>query len=251
MNEAAGGPMERWTAILSALTERDAWGVRELASHLGFAPSVVHRVLHRMEANGLASAVGRGQYRMGPELMRLAFLIVNRTDMRAIARPALEAAARSLEETVFLTVYSSGRRQLWAVIAAETSNPIRYNWENLREWSEIYVGASGLAILAFLEDGAREIVVQSRPVAERQILRDRLAAARTAGFAVSHGERYPGTIEVAAPIWNAGGAALGATGDVVAAWPDTRTNPDKEALAARVVVEAATQISHDLGFRAG
>jgi DNA-binding IclR family transcriptional regulator len=251
MVEVGGGPMERWTAILSALTERDAWGVRQLASHLGLAPSVVHRVLQHMEANGLASMAGRGQYRMGPELMRLAFLTVNRTDLRAIARPALEAAARAVDETVFLTVYSSGRRQAWAVIAAETSNPIRYNWENLREWSDIHAGASGLAILAFLDDGGRETIIQSRPAEQRPILRDRLAAIRSAGYAISHGERYAGTVEVAAPIWNAGGGALGATGDVVAAWPDSRTCPEKESLAATVVSEAATQISHDLGFRAG
>ncbi len=157
MAEGTRGPMERWTAVLSALTERDTWGVRDLASHLGLAPSVVHRVLHQMETNGLTSAAGRGQFRMGPELMRIGRLTVDRTDMRGIARPALEAAARRLDETVFLTVYSSGRRQLWAVIAAETTNPLRYDWENLRDWSDVHVGATGLGILAFLDEAEREI----------------------------------------------------------------------------------------------
>jgi DNA-binding IclR family transcriptional regulator len=240
--------MERWTAVLSALSERDAWGVRDLASHLGLAPSVAHRILHQMETNGLASSAGRGRFRMGPELMRISFLTYNRTDMRAIARPALEAASRGLDETVFLTVYSSGRRQLWAVIAAETANPIRYNWENLREWSDVHVGATGLGILAFLDEQEREAVVASRPAEDQRILRRRLAAVRSDGFAVSRGERYAGAVEVAAPIWHAGGQV---TGDVVAAWPDNRTSPEKEALAATVVVRAANQISRDLGFRPG
>lgn len=248
MAEGTRGPMERWTAVLSALTERDTWGVRDLASHLGLAPSVVHRVLHQMETNGLTSAAGRGQFRMGPELMRIGRLTVDRTDMRGIARPALEAAARRLDETVFLTVYSSGRRQLWAVIAAETTNPLRYDWENLREWSDVHVGATGLGILAFLDEAERELVVTSRPSQDQPILRQRVAATRSAGYATSHGERYADAVEVAAPIWHAGRRV---TGDVVAAWPDNRTSPEKEALAAAVVVEAASQISHDLGFRSG
>ena len=46
------------------------------------------------------------------------------------------------------------------------------------------------------------------------------------GYVVSHGERYEGAVGVSAPIRDARGRIAG---DLIAAWPDNRTSPAKEA----------------------
>ena len=240
-------PMDRWLAILVAFEDQDDWGVRELAAHTGLAPSVVHRVLHGMEALGLVSpGTRKGQFRVGAELARLAVLVSDRLDVRRMARPALEQAASLTDETVILALYSPPRQQFWAVDAAEPEHPIRYIWESLRRWSDLHLGASGHAILAFLPEPDRERVIGTRPEAERRRLRERLAETRERGYATSHGDRFPGAVGVAAPVRDAAGRIAG---DIIAGWPDNRTSAAKERLVARAVVAAAKTLSADLGYR--
>jgi DNA-binding IclR family transcriptional regulator len=239
--------MDRWLAILEAFENQDTWGVRELAAHAGLAPSVVHRVLHDMDALGLVSSGARkGQFRVGPELARLAVLVSDRLDVRRMARPALEEAARLIDETVILALYSPTRQQFWAVDAAEPEHPIRYIWESLRGWSDLHLGASGLGILAFLPEPDRERVIGTRPDVERHRLRERLAETRARGYAATHGDRFPGAVGVAAPVRDASGTIVG---DIIAGWPDNRTSADKERLVAQAVIAAATTLSKDLGYR--
>ena len=73
-----------------------------------------------------------------------------------------------------------------------------------------------------------------------------VAKARADGFVVSHGERFAGAVGISAPIRDAAGRVLG---DIIAAWPDNRTDPEKERQVAFVVLEGADRISADLGFR--
>ena len=99
--------MSRWLSILEAFELKDVWGVRELATHVRLAPSVVHRILHEMDTLGIVAAAGRpGQFRVGPELTRLAVLVANRLDVRQMAQPILDEAASQIDETVILALYS-------------------------------------------------------------------------------------------------------------------------------------------------
>lgn len=246
-SRAPRSPRERWLALLVAYEEQDVWGVRELAAHTSLAPSVVHRILHEMEALGLlSSGTQKGQFRVGPELARLAVLISDRLDVRRMAKPALEHAASLIDETVILALYSPSRQQFWAVDAAEPEHPIGYIWDSLRRWSDLHLGASGLGILAFLPQPDRERIIGARPEAERTGLRARLAEARERGYATSHGDRFPGAVGVAAPVRDATGTIVG---DIIAGWPDNRTSAEKERRVARAIVAAAETLSANLGYR--
>lgn len=239
--------MKRWVAVLDAFTRQDDWGVRELATALGISSTSVHRILHDLHEEGLlVTGAVPGRFRVGPELARLATLLAERFDLRAVARPVLEEAARTLGETVILAVYSPTRRAFWAIEAAEAPHAIGYVWESLRGWNDLVRGASGKGILAFLPEPEREAIIASVPANDRPALRRALDRARAAGFAVSHGERFAGAVGVAAPIHDALGRVVG---DLIAGWPDNRTGPDKEARAAREVVQAARRISALLGAR--
>jgi DNA-binding IclR family transcriptional regulator len=247
--------MARWLAVLEAFGERDEWGVRDLAAHLGIPRSAVHRLLHEMARLGILAPVpSPGRFRMGPSLARLSVLLADRLDVRTVARPVMEAAAHELDETLVLALHAPERRRFWAVDAVESSHPIRYIWGPLRQWSDLHVGASGKGILAFLPPAERDAVLSAlgdptpgpHPVPVDE-LRAELEAARVTGYVISHGERFPGAVGVSAPIRDATGRVIG---DLVFGWPDNRTSPEKERRAVAIVVQAAGEVSAALGYRA-
>jgi IclR family acetate operon transcriptional repressor len=238
--------MERWIAILEAFISRNEWGIRELAASIGLSSTATHRTLHEMSRTGLlAPAPAPGRFRVGPELARLAVLIAERIDVRIVARAILREASEAIGETVILALYSRERRQFWAVDAVESNHTIRYIWESLRSWNDLYLGASGKGILAFLPNGEREAILATLPDREQDTLRVAIDRAQELGFVVSHGERFAGAVGVSAPIRDATGQVIG---DLIASWPDNRTDVAKEASVARVIVAGARQVSLALGY---
>ena len=247
--------MARWVAVLEAFLDRESWGVRELAASTGMSPSATHRLLHEMARHGLLAAGTKpGQFHVGPELNRIAVLLAERLDVTRIGRPVLAATAQDIGETVVLALYSPTRRKFWAVDAAESAHAVGYIWGSLRDWSDLHLGASGKGILAFLPEDEREAILSGlpdpipglRPIS-KAALRDELGDARERGFVVSRGERYAGAIGIAAPTRDATGRVIG---DIIAAWPDNRTDPHKEQRVGVAIVAAADRLSEALGFRA-
>ena len=249
------GPMARWARVLDAFAERGEWGIRDLARETAIPRSAVHRVVTEMTSLGLLTADGAGRYSIGPDLARIGILIAGKVDVRRIGRPILERVAAEVGETVVLALYDPSRRQFSAVDAVETSHPIRYIWESLRDWSDVHLGSSGKGILAFLPEPEREAILASlpdpipgrRPVS-KDALRAELALARERGWVISHGERYDGAIGVSAPIRDAAGRVIG---DLIGTWPDNRTDPAKEADAASRIKSGADELSRRLGWPGG
>lgn len=250
---APKGPMTRWVRVLEAFAAQGEWGIRDLARHTGIPRSASHRILHDMAGLRLLSPADEpGRFRVGPDLARIGLLVAEHLDVRRVGRPILEAASAAIGETVVLALYDAHRRQFSAVDAVETSHPIRYLWESLRDWSDLHLGSSGKGILAFLPAVEQDAIldrlpdpIPGRTPVSKARLRDELAAARQRGYVVSHGERYEGAVGVSAPIRDARGRVVG---DLIATWPDNRTDDDKERSAGATVRGAADELSRRLGW---
>ena len=248
-----GGPMARWVRVLEAFADSGEWGIRDLARATDIPRSAAHRILHDMAALGLlAPADEPGRFRVGADLARIGLLVAEHLDIRREGRPFLERASAAIGETVVIAVYDPVRRQFSAVDAVETSHPIRYLWESLRDWSDLHLGSSGKGILAFLPPDEQAAIldrlpdpIPGRTALTKARLREELDAARRRGFVVSHGERYEGAVGVSAPVRDARGRVVG---DLIATWPDNRTDEAKEAAAGIVVRTAADDLSRRLGW---
>jgi len=245
--------MARWVRVLEAFAAEGEWGVRDLARASGIPRSAAHRILHDMAGLGLLAAADEpGRFRVGADLARIGILVAEHLDVRRVGRPILEEAAGTIGETVVLALYDPVRRQFSAVDAVETSHPIRYLWESLRDWSDLHLGSSGKGILAFLAADEQAAILDRLPdpipgrvpLTKARLRRD-LEAARARGYVVSHGERFDGAVGVSAPIRDARGRVVG---DLIATWPDNRTSDDKEAGAGLVVRAAADTLSRRLGW---
>ena len=245
--------MSRWVRVLEAFAEEGEWGVRELARSTGIPRSAAHRILHDMAGLGLlAPADERGRFRVGADLARIGLLVAEHLDVRRVGRPILERASAAIGETVVLALYDPVRRQFSAVDAVETSHPIRYLWESLRDWSDLHLGSSGKGILAFLPPDEQAAIldrlpdpIPGRTPLTKAWLRNELEAARRRGYVVSHGERFEGAVGVAAPVRDAHGRVVG---DLIATWPDNRTDDTKEASAGAIIRAAADDLSRRLGW---
>ncbi len=250
---APTGPMARWVRVLEAFAVEGEWGVRDMARETGIPRSAAHRILHDMAGLGLlAAANSPGRFRVGADLARIGLLVAEHLDIRRVGRPILERASAAIGETVVLAVYDPVRRQFSAVDAAETSHPIRYLWESLRDWSDLHLGSSGKGILAFLPLAEQAAILDRLPdplpgrtPQAKATLQRELEAARARGYVVSHGERFEGAVGVAAPIRDARARIVG---DLIATWPDNRTNDAKEAATGAIVRAAADDLSRRLGW---
>ncbi len=248
------GPMSRWLAVLQAYEEHDEWGVRELTRHTGLPRSTIHRILHDMEHLGLlqVSATNPGRFAPGPSLIRLATLLAKRVDVVRVARPVLEATTNQCRETTILALYDPRRRQFYAADAVESTHPVRYIWNALRDWSQVHLGSSGKGILAFLPEAEQAAIVADlpdpipglKPVSKAQLIAQ-LEDIRRLGFVISHSERYEGAIGAAAPVYDAHGRVLG---DIIITWPASRSSPDREGELGELVRTAAATVSTRIGY---
>ena len=248
--------MGRWLVVLEAFARTSEWGVRDLAAHTGLSRSAVHRIVREMLDLGLLSVSPTpGRSVVGPALSALAIRLTEGSDVIRVARVSLDELRDETGETAILALYDRSRRQFRAVAASESAHPIRYIWESLQGWQDLHRGASGKGILAFLPGSEREAILDALPdqldgaeVTTKARLRRQLEQARADGYLISHGDRYPGAVGVAAPIRDAGGRVIG---EVLLGWPDNRNDPGKEASVARAAVSAALRISRALGQREG
>lgn len=75
-----------------------------LSAETGLHPSTAHRILNVLAAHGLAGRGDGGAWHLGTRLRELGSRVAVQADLRAEARPIMEALRDTLGETVNLTV---------------------------------------------------------------------------------------------------------------------------------------------------
>ena len=96
--------------VLFALADAGAeTGTNEISRRTGINASTVSRQLATLAASGLVEHVAEtGRYRLGIRLVQLGNAVLDRLDLREVARPHLQALAQETEETVTLSAPGEG-----------------------------------------------------------------------------------------------------------------------------------------------
>jgi DNA-binding IclR family transcriptional regulator len=243
-------PIGRALTLLSWMVDSPdgQWGVRDLARGSFLPVTTVHRLLAALqEAGFVAFDASSGRYVLGIEFLRVALKSTGKLTIAQAAGPYLGGLSRAFDETAFLSVYDPSRREAMFVAAVESTHPLRYV-VRLYDWMSVRLGASGLAILAFLPaDERREILTAPGGAEGEPVLpgfEQELAAIRARGYARTDGQRVPGAVGIAAPIFSQGGHVVG---DVGLSIPAGRFAERDEAELARAVIDCGTRITHELG----
>ena len=226
-------------------------GVRALAAIFKASPSTMHRVLSALVEEGLVQHDAEsGLYGLGLEMVRLAHLAVERLPVQKIAMPHLRKLVESTKETALLGVYDRSRQEVMFTASVDSNQPLRYI-NLMRTWLPLHAGATGLAILAYLPERERELVLKRRlaSVTDRTITDPRklvslLDRIRRNGYACTLGQRTPGAVGIAAPIFGPSGDVIG---DIIITLPEQRFDRMREKEFAEPVMRCARNVTHELG----
>src|SRR5215471_19482027 len=191
---APAGAIDRALAVLGVLAEASQpMGVTEIARRVGLPKSVVHYHVSALVRNRYVEARPDRRYGLGHAALRLGRGNHSNVELRARALPYMRELHHETLETVTLSVLV-GRERVY-VDQLVSPREIKLSVELGRPFP-LHAGASGRAILAFLQEDARESILKqplerltSQTVTDRAHLRSLLVATRESGVAVSHNER--------------------------------------------------------------
>jgi DNA-binding IclR family transcriptional regulator len=249
-------PLSKAFKALTWLVEQpsETGGVRELAGALGMSPSGAHRVLSGLVEEGiLRQDAATARYSIGVEFYRLANIAAAKAPIRQVAIKHMRRLVDACNETALLGIYDRGRQEMIFAASIESSHALRYVIE-LNQWLPIHVGASGLAILAFLRPDEISTVIErtrlapvtAESITESYRLEVELQKIREQGCASTRGQRIPGATGLAAPIFGSAGEVVG---DICLTVPEQRLDRDGERRLLELLRECTARVTQEIGGR--
>jgi IclR family acetate operon transcriptional repressor len=254
-NARKGGPdspvqsVDRAVTVLEILARSGEAGVTEIAMEIGVHKSTAFRLISALENRGLvAQDVGRGKYRLGVGILRLAGATTARLDVVQEGRQICERLAQEVGETINLAVLADGA----ALYVDQTAGPSALqtrNWVGQR--LALHATSNGKVLLAHLAPAARaEFLVAAleafttKTLVDVERLEAQLTEVRQRGYATTVDELELGLTAVAAPVYNVDGAVIAA---LSASGPSFRLTRQRVPQVARAVMRASDEISRRMG----
>jgi DNA-binding IclR family transcriptional regulator len=226
-------------------------GVGEIARRLGMHKSSASRLAATLSAAGYLEPAddGRGRYRLGAKLVRLAALAGDADAVPRVAVPALERLVARAGDTGHVATLDGVEVVTIAVVDG---------WRSVRMHSTVgkrspaHTTAIGKALLAALPDEEVARRYRGRRLERRtrhtirslDALLAHLAEVRECGFAADAEELEPGLRCVAAPVADHTGAVVAALG---LSGPADRLTPAVAAKLGREARATAAEVSAALG----
>ena len=239
--------VERAFTVLDALAEGGELGTNEIARRTGINASTVSRLLATLASARFVEHVPEtGRYRLSLRLIELGNAVLGRLDLRALARPHLQALVRETGETA--TLSAPGEHDAITVDFAHSSFVVQ-SVAQLGRPSVGHATAVGKVMLAF---GDVELPVAPftsftpRTITTRERLVEELAQVRRRGFAEAREEREEGLAAVAAPVWGSTAELVGIIG---VQGPASRFDARALRAAATMLLEHTVAVSLALGCR--
>ena len=242
--------VDRAVCILEILARSGDVGVTDLAKELGVHKSTAFRLVVALERRDLVEQnVGRGKYRLGPGILRLAGASTSRLDLVQESRAVSRGLAQRTGETVNLAVLSDGAA-LYMDQVAGSSALQPHNWVGQR--IPLHATSNGKVLLSGLEQTeVRRQLTTLRAYTDRTIttmkaLERELDDIRTRGHAVAVDELEIGLTAVAAPVRDVHGEVLAS---MSVSGPTFRLDESRLPEMAVAVKAAADDVSRRLGWR--
>jgi DNA-binding IclR family transcriptional regulator len=239
---------QRSLEILDVLAESGTLGTNEIARRTGTTASTVSRQLGTLVAARLVERVPEsGQYRLGIRLVELANAVLLRLDVRAVARPHLEALVTEVGETATLSV--AGEPDAITIDFVSTHHYVQ-GAARLGRPSIAHATAAGKVMLAFTD---RLPAPPLTPYTESTItsldtLAEELERIRRRGWADAYEEREAELNAIAAPVF----ARDGSLEAIVALQgPVPRFGRARARRALPLLLERTEAISRELGHSDG
>jgi DNA-binding IclR family transcriptional regulator len=230
--------------------ERD-FALKDLVARTGLAPSTTHRLLSFLVQAGLVERAAPKSYRQGPELLRIASLVLQKSEVYKLARPLLLELWTRWRETCSYCMYKPGARAATVVETIRTPHPLQFVVELHAEISLVW-GSMGRSILAHLPTADVEAALaddrrgplSGRLPPARRAIHQELDRIRQCGYAV-YRDKAIDVAGVASPVFGPAGTAVGCIGVTM---PLSRFRKCDEPELCAAVVDKARRLSAAGGF---
>jgi DNA-binding IclR family transcriptional regulator len=237
--------VDRSVRILLALQGARRLSLSDLAARLDLPNSTVHGIVRTLTVHGMVEQEsGSLRYMLGPAVLRLSSVYLDSLEFRSRALKWAEELARRTGASVRAGVLLLDD----VIVVHHEPRP-----DGSRQMPEVgfvipaHASALGKALLAFQPDNHEGPTAPLRSMTGETIidperLADHLTEVARTGVATEHDEAVLGESSLAAPIFDATGAAVGAIAIVLQSseWPPPPSLHDD-------VREAARNISRELG----
>jgi DNA-binding IclR family transcriptional regulator len=219
----------------------------EIVKRLGLPTSSAHNLLQRMAATDVVAVTEDLRYSVGSRAVRLGIQVVDRLEVRSIARRALQELARETGEDIYLAVRLGNR-----VTYVERVAGTRAVTVDIRLGQSLFLHATSVGKLfaAHNKQLHRRLLREPRPrltpntLVEPEDIERELSAIRDAGYSVSREEAILGIVGIAVPVHDAYGTLVAAIH--ISALRAQLTKTDQRRLL-DAAMAAATAIEKDLG----
>lgn len=221
---------------------RPSLNLQAIADSVGLPKSTTFRLVQSLEEAGYLVRLDNNEYALSRAFVRLAGLATAAADVRRVARSVMAEAARASGETVTLNAARGRERVCLEVI--DTPAPLA-NIAKPGQHVPLVEGATAKLLLAYLPGADfREAVSYAARVSGQPPSRlvSELERVRSAGYAVTHGERVVGVSAVAAPVC----ASDEGNYCIAIAGPTARMRP-RIAEHIRIATRAGAEVSRRLG----
>jgi IclR family KDG regulon transcriptional repressor len=225
--------------------------VSEIGSRTGLHKSTTHRILMALEYNQLIKQNPEtGKYHLGIKLFKLGNQAVLQFDLRDSCRPHLIRLMDKTRETVHFAVLDGN--QVLYLDKVEGPYALRMP-SRVGRHITTYCTSLGKAMLSCLEETDVKRLLQSQPFKvftpntfrSLDLLLADLRATRRRGYSIDDEEIEIGLRCVGAPIYD---HTMRMVGAISVAAPSARLTTQKLPAFGRMVLEAAEEISKELGY---
>ena len=248
------GTVTKALELLDLFThQRPLIGLSDLARLSGQNKATCYRMMSELAASGLVEQVGSSrEYRIGAGVLRLAALREAHVPTRETAMPVLQSLAATTGETAHLSLVIGGRLVTLA-FAYASAHGTRVTMEDA-DTLPWHATSSGLAVLAFLPEAQRAAILAA-PLSthtgatptDAGVLTAALGQVRRDGLAETAGTFESDVESCAVPLFDAGGAVIGAVGTAA---PSHRMTAAQRAIIRSATIGAARTILHLWGGQA-
>ena len=213
----------------------------------GLPKGTLHRLIQTLIDERYLKESEAG-YRLGARPFQLAHRVWDGFDLRGAAAPELERLARKHNEASRLAVLDNA--QVLYIDQRDAHREVRIG-SSVGQRAALHATALGKALAAHLDEGARRRLYSSdlaaitdATVTSADDLDRQLNMIKARGYAIAIGESHEELAAVAAPVLDHTARAIGAVGIV---GPAYRLNEDRLHALGREVIEAARNISGNIG----
>jgi DNA-binding IclR family transcriptional regulator len=227
------------------------FALKDLVARTGLAPSTVHRLLGFLVQADLVAYAGPKAYRQGPELLRIASLVLQKFDVQKLAGPRLHELWTQWQETCSFCLYKPATRTAVVVETIRTPHPLQFVVEPNTELSLAW-GSMGRSILAHLPSGDVDAVLahdrrgplSGGSLPTRKSIYEELGRIRQRGYAI-YEDKTLDVAGVAAAVFGPAGTVVGSIGVTM---PASRFRKRDQPELTAAVMDKARHLSAAGGF---